>query len=176
MVADQISKEKTGKTILNEADKYALIEGWQPTDANEVTEFNRYNKAWRTACFAELDAQTIYLQAKVKYQAMLIEKYQDKEGHATKETFLVLRTDFIKNYELLLGFQSFFKRLSKTYNMDLLYRVDLLITECKKMTESFNKDFPTELQIDMEKIKPNGERAEPAVKELSELLGDDFNE
>jgi hypothetical protein len=67
-VANLVSKEKTGKTILTEADEYALIDGWQPTNNDEVREFNRYNQAWKTAIFAESDAQTVYLETKLKYQ------------------------------------------------------------------------------------------------------------
>ena len=69
-VANQVSKDKTGKAILTEADDYALIDGWTPTTNDEVKEFNRYNQAWKSAIFAETDAQTTYLQAKVKYQSM----------------------------------------------------------------------------------------------------------
>jgi len=69
-VANLVNKEKAGKAILSEADEYALIEGWQPTTNDEVKEYNRYNQAWKTAMFAELDAQTTYLHAKLKYQSM----------------------------------------------------------------------------------------------------------
>ena len=69
-VANFVSKEKTGKSILTETDEYALIDGWQPTNNDEIREFNRYNQAWKTAMFAESDAQTTYLQAKLKYQSM----------------------------------------------------------------------------------------------------------
>lgn len=69
-IANLVSKEKTGKAILTEADEYALIKGWQPTTNEEVREYNRYNQAWRTAMFAEMDAQTIYLRAKITYQSM----------------------------------------------------------------------------------------------------------
>lgn len=65
-----VSKETTGKAILSDTDEYALTEGWQPQTNEEVAEYNRYNHAWKSAMFAETDAQTIYLQAKVKYQSM----------------------------------------------------------------------------------------------------------
>ena len=71
-VANLISKEKTGKAILTQADEYALIDGWQPQNSDEVKEFNRYNQAWKTAMFAEMDAQTTYLHAKINYQTMLM--------------------------------------------------------------------------------------------------------
>jgi len=62
-VADQASKERDGKSILTEADKHALSEGWTPKDNNEVREYNRFNEGWKNAVFAELDAQTTYLRA-----------------------------------------------------------------------------------------------------------------
>ena len=106
-----------------------------------------------------------------------------------------LRDAFIKNYEMLLGFEEFFKRLSKTYDMDLTYRINLWITEHKENINYFNNTLSNalkieipyspqankkkhykdnELFIDTEKIKPDGGRVEPAVKEVSELLGDAF--
>lgn len=72
MVANIVSKEKTGKAILTEADIYALTEGWTPQNNDEVKEYNRYNQAWKNAIFAEMDAQTTYLQAKIKYQTMFM--------------------------------------------------------------------------------------------------------
>lgn len=119
----------------------------------------------------------------------------DIEKKEIKELFLDRRNGFIKNYEILLGFGEFFKRLSKTYGMDLSYRVDLWIAECKHLAEGFNdtlldalkielpfshqskkkKHFKDKtLFIDTEKIKPNKERVEPAFKELSDLLGNAF--
>jgi len=71
-VANMVSKEKEGKAILSEADEYALIEGWQPQTNEEVKEYNRYNQAWRVAMFTEADAQTVYLNAKIKYQTLTV--------------------------------------------------------------------------------------------------------
>ena len=65
IVNDAVSKERDGKSILSEADKHALIEAWTPKDNNEAREYNRYNNAWRTAGFAEMEAQGTYLQARV---------------------------------------------------------------------------------------------------------------
>jgi len=65
IVNDAVSKEQKGKGILSEADKHALIEAWTPKDNNEAREYNRYNNAWRTAGFAEMEAQGTYLQARV---------------------------------------------------------------------------------------------------------------
>jgi len=142
-------------------------------------------------------------RAKSLLEALSIVKEKDESGEQIldienkklKELLIDLRNDFVRNYEILLGFQEFFKRLSKAYDMDLSYRVDLWTTECERLVEDFNdilldalktilpysphagkqkryKD--TELFIDTEKIKPNKERVEPAFKEVSELLGDNF--
>jgi len=67
LVANQVSKEKDGKSILTEADEYALSEGWTPANNDEVREYNRYNEGWRLTGFAELDAQTTFLNAKISF-------------------------------------------------------------------------------------------------------------
>jgi hypothetical protein len=67
IVHNNITKEKEGKEILSASDKHALIEGWTPKDNNEVAEYNKYNSGWRTAGFAELEAQTIFLNAQSDY-------------------------------------------------------------------------------------------------------------
>jgi len=67
IVANEVSEERDGKSILTEADKHALSEGWTPKDNNEVREYNRYHEGWRLAGFAELDAQTIFLSIKAEY-------------------------------------------------------------------------------------------------------------
>ena len=67
MVQNNIKKEREGKEILTEADKHALIEGWTPKDNNEVAEYNRFNNGWIKAGFAELEAQTIFLNAEINY-------------------------------------------------------------------------------------------------------------
>ena len=63
LVADMASKERDGKELLSKADRHALSEGWTPKDNEEVREYNRYNEAWKNTAHAEMDAQTIYLQA-----------------------------------------------------------------------------------------------------------------
>lgn len=70
LIANTVKLDTTGKEFLTEADKRALGEGWHPANNAEVAEYNRYNRAWKMACTAELDAQTIYLQAKFKHQSM----------------------------------------------------------------------------------------------------------
>lgn len=63
IVHDAVALEREGKGFLSDADKYALVEGWHPKDNNEVREYNKYNGGWRTVGYAELDAQTTFLQA-----------------------------------------------------------------------------------------------------------------
>jgi hypothetical protein len=70
LIADVVSKDRGEKGFLSQADIYALSEGWTPTNNDEVREYNRYNQGWKYACYAELDAQTHYLQTKVAYQTM----------------------------------------------------------------------------------------------------------
>ena len=111
-----------------------------------------------------------------------------------KHLLTSMRDSFVKHYEILLGFDEFFKRLSKTYDMDLSYRVAGWIADIKDLVESFNNtlldalkaDTPdpftkkkkrykdNELFIDTTKIKPNRERVEPAFKEVGERLGEAF--
>ena len=47
LVADMASKERDGKTLLTEADKHALSEGWTPKNNEEVREYNRFNEGWK---------------------------------------------------------------------------------------------------------------------------------
>jgi len=63
LVADMASKERDGKELLSKADRHALSEGWTPKDNEEVGEYNSYNEAWKSTAYAEMDAQTTYLQA-----------------------------------------------------------------------------------------------------------------
>lgn len=63
LVADMASKERDGKALLTEADKHALSEGWTPKNNEEVREYNRFNEGWKNVAYAEMDAQTTYLQA-----------------------------------------------------------------------------------------------------------------
>jgi hypothetical protein len=67
LVADKMSEERDGKSILTEADRHALSEGWKPKDNNEAREYNRYNEGWRNIIFMEMDAQTTYLRTKAEH-------------------------------------------------------------------------------------------------------------
>ncbi len=62
-VQNAVAVERNGKGFLSDADKYALVEGWHPTDNHEVREYNKYNDAWRMALFAEIDAQMAFMRA-----------------------------------------------------------------------------------------------------------------
>ncbi len=65
LVHNAVKEETTGKGILSEAEKHAISDGWQPTNNEQVKEYNRYNQGWKTAGFAELDAQTTFLETKI---------------------------------------------------------------------------------------------------------------
>ncbi len=68
LVHDLVSRMKTGKDILTEADRHALSEGWTPKDNNEVREYNRLNEGWRRAILAqEAEAQMIFLNAQTDH-------------------------------------------------------------------------------------------------------------
>ena len=67
LVHNAVKEEREGKGILAEAEKHALSDGWQPTNNEQVREYNRYMKAWRTVGFAELDAQTTFLETQSFY-------------------------------------------------------------------------------------------------------------
>ncbi len=63
VVHNSVAEDLEGKGFLSDADKYALVQGWQPKDGREISEYNKYNGAWRTAICAEIDAQTTFLNA-----------------------------------------------------------------------------------------------------------------
>jgi len=99
LVADMASKERDGKALLTEADKHALSEGWTPKNNEEVREYNRFNEGWKNVAYAEMDAQTTYLQATnsflraSKYISYIIQtdrykqKKDDKSLDSLKNTF-----------------------------------------------------------------------------------------
>lgn len=68
IVHNQIKEETTGKSMLTEAEIHALGQSWTPKDNLEVGEYNRYINGWKTAGFAELDAQTTYLNTHLAFQ------------------------------------------------------------------------------------------------------------
>ena len=76
IVQNQVKLETTGKAILSDAEIHALDQGWQPKDNFEVKEYNRYLKGWRTAGFAELDAQTAYLNTALVFQQEKLTSFQ----------------------------------------------------------------------------------------------------
>jgi hypothetical protein len=67
LVADSVSLEKDKKSILTDAEKEALSSGWKPANNEEVREYNRYNQGWKIAGFAELDAQTTFMDTQITY-------------------------------------------------------------------------------------------------------------
>ena len=67
LVQSTINKERTGKEILSPADEHALVTSWTPKNNQEVREYNRYNQGWRAVGFAELDAQTTFLNTEISY-------------------------------------------------------------------------------------------------------------
>lgn len=69
-IHDGLNREKTGKDFLSEADKQALMESWIPKNNDEVRDYNRYKNGWSITCYAESDAQTCYLRAKIAFQTL----------------------------------------------------------------------------------------------------------
>jgi hypothetical protein len=67
IVQNEVEERKTGKTILSEAEKHSLSEGWTPANNNEVGEYNRFIDGWRIEGFAELDAQSAFMDAQTNY-------------------------------------------------------------------------------------------------------------
>ena len=67
IVHNGVAEDREGKGFLSDADKYALVEGWQPKDNHEIKEYNKYNGGWRTVGYSELDAQTTFLQAQIAF-------------------------------------------------------------------------------------------------------------
>jgi hypothetical protein len=65
LVHNAVKEETTGKGILTEAEKHTLSEGWQPLNNEQIKEYNRFNQGWRLAGFAELDAQTAFLDMQI---------------------------------------------------------------------------------------------------------------
>lgn len=76
IVQNQVKLETTGKSILSEAEIHALDTGWQPKDNFEVKEYNAYLKGWRTAGFAELDAQTAYQDTQIIFNQEKLTNFQ----------------------------------------------------------------------------------------------------
>jgi hypothetical protein len=63
VIKNDIQKEKTGASVLSEADVHALSEGWSPRDNHEVQEYNKYWNTWDTFVKLGMDMQTLYYTA-----------------------------------------------------------------------------------------------------------------
>jgi hypothetical protein len=112
LVADMASRERDGKPLLTEADKHALREGWTPKNNEEVREYNRFNEGWKNVAYAEMDAQTTYLQATVnllradKLVSYIITKnrlgLENKDAKEIKEQLKNGVKELKKDYDLSL--------------------------------------------------------------------------
>jgi hypothetical protein len=67
VVHNDVEEQKTGKAVLSDAEKHSLTEGWTPKTNFEVNQYNLYIRGWRTTGFAEIDAQTAFLNAQLTY-------------------------------------------------------------------------------------------------------------
>lgn len=158
LVADMASKERDGKSFLTEADKHALSDGWTPKNNEEVWEYNRFNEGWKNVAYAELDAQTTYLQATnsflraSKYISYIIQKDRyklkkdDKSLDSLKNTFAdrVIKSLIEKGKEgealnLVLGYLGF--ELDYTI---YLYAFELAGEELQKDLLALHPDAKTE--------------------------------
>lgn len=107
--------------------------------------------------------------------------------------------EFLKDYATLLGFAEIFKRLSKTYEIDLTYKIQYRIRSFQEDIKNVNRalrfiaenlEFAIYLKhdvvffketfiggmlIDLEKIEPGmGETETHYLNEFKKILGDDF--
>jgi hypothetical protein len=98
-----------------------------------------------------------------------------------------------KYYAILLTFKELFKRLSKTYDIDLTYKINKWLTEAEGFIESHNQvlreatkkkaeeilnkktvKLKDDWFIDKDSIKTDQERVVGYFKELEETLGENF--
>lgn len=114
-----------------------------------------------------------------------------------KDFYKERRDGLVENYTKLLAFEEIFKRLSKTYEIDLTFRIKKWLeylgdyidhhnSSLKKALEGYGEldDNPLYLKykltlkenlfIDKEKIKPDQETLESNIKTFKDILGDDF--
>lgn len=145
LIHNNISEERDGKSILSEADKYALIENWKPENNNEVDQYNKYNSGWRTTGMAELDAQTTYLNAQLAYyrREFIFFTSDDieinRDGEKTIDAIHKrMREDLILGYGTLLAFKELFDRLSKAYEIDLSYKIDNWLKDIGDIIDTHN--------------------------------------
>ena len=115
------------------------------------------------------------------------------EGELAK-TYRGSRDDLIKGYGTLLAFKELFDRLSKTYEINLTYKIngwieaisgfiDMHNEALKRATGQAGQDsrlvkweakLKDDLFIDKDEIKPDKTRAEGYFKEFEKVLGEDF--
>lgn len=188
LVADQASKERDGKSFLTEADKHALSEGWTPKDNSEVKEYNRFNEGWKNAVFAELDAQTTYLQATnsflraSRYIGYTIQKNRhDLKEKTIKSSFadkaiegILKKEDEAKALNLVLGYLG----LELDYTI-YLYAFELTGKELQKDLLALYPDAKTERgYLEQEEIIFNlfngkDKLSQTDKEKLAELIADE---
>lgn len=162
LVANTVNEETTGKSILTEAEKLAISEGWKPANNDEVSEYNRYNEGWRFTGFAELDAQTTYLTAtnSLLRAGRLIDLIMPKEKGDTNEL------DYLKKH-----FFNFYKGEANPLEFILQNSgLELDYTVYRFAFESLSED----LKQDLEALDPDG-KTETQYLDQEEILADLFN-
>lgn len=191
LVADMASKERDGKALLTEADKHALSEGWTPKNNEEVREYNRFNEGWKNVAYAEMDAQTTYLQATnsflraSKYISYIIQKnrhdlkdktIKSKIADKVIETILK-KEDETKALNLVLGYLG----LELDYTI-YLYAFELAGEELQKDLIALYPDAKTERDyLEQEEIIYNlfngkDKLSRTDKEKLAELIADEcFN-
>ena len=186
LVANQVSEERDGKSILTEADKHALSEGWTPKDNNEVREYNRFNEGWRLAVFAEMDAQTTFLITKAEhFRKYIITTELNLYPFYRERLNIVERLKNIKVVDIKEAIEITNKqREQKLKNgLDFDYAVYLLAFE--SLSDDFKKDLKTlydEVEyehqyLDQEETIANllngkNELTKEAKEKLAELVAD----
>ena len=191
LVADMASKERDGKTLLTEADKHALSEGWTPKNNEEVREYNRFNEGWKNVAYAEMDAQTTYLQATnsflraSKYISYTIQKNRhDLKDKTFKSSIadkaiegILKKEDEAKALNLVLGYLG----LELDYTI-YLYAFELAGEQLQKDLLALYPDAKTERSyLEQEEIIYNlfngkDKLTQEAKEKLAELIADEcFN-
>ena len=146
VIADIASRERDGKILLNDEARQSIINNWEPTDADEVREYNNYNKAWRLLMTAETEAKTFLLEAKSTLQELALFITSIKSGALEpfsfmEEPYSSIKIDkdtaepIIKEilqqvikkltdlYAKLLEFKTLFDRASEIYGVNLSYKL-----------------------------------------------------
>lgn len=186
LVSNFASEEINGKSILTEADKHALSSGWRPKNNDEVKEYNTYNEAWRNAVFAEMDAQTTYLNATIGFlracrviDFLMLKTKSDKTKELKDnvaeqfETYLetkLNRDEALNNVLDCIGFELDY--LIYAYAFELAseeLRKDLLALYPDAKTET---DYLDEEQILAEMIDGKKEISKGDKEKLAELITD----